>query len=161
MLNKNSPPEKTTPKRKAAEKAAAPPAASLSSGDPNVIIASLLESKEVLSESLNLAEERRRWAETVLAAMGDAMSIQDRQYKVLYQNPAHIDLIGSHAGEYCYRAYQGRDAVCDGCPVAMSFDDGKPHTTSARMRRCREPAVRSLPRRLWTVQERSSPASRW
>ncbi len=128
MQNKKNPPKKTTPKPTAAENAAVPTAAALSSGDPNAIVAHLLKREQFLSESLHAAEERRKWAETVLAAMGDAMSIQDRQYKVLYQNRAHIDLIGSHAGEYCYRAYHGRDAVCDGCPVAMSFDDGKPHT---------------------------------
>jgi len=128
MLNKKNPGKKTTPKKKTAKKATVPGAVSLSTEDPNAIIASLLESEQVLSASLHAAEERRKWSETVMAAMGDAMSIQDRQYKVLYQNRAHIDLIGSHAGEYCYRAYQGRDSVCDGCPVAMSFDDGKPHT---------------------------------
>lgn len=136
MQNKKNPPKRTAPKPKTAKKATIPCAASLSSEDPSAIIASLLESEQFLSESLHAAEERRRWAETVIAAMGDAMSIQDRQYKVLYQNRAHIELIGSHAGEHCYRAYQGRDAVCDGCPVAMSFHDGKPHTaerTNARL----------------------------
>jgi PAS domain S-box-containing protein len=128
MQKKKNPAKKTPPKPKTAKKATALRAASLSSNDPHAIVASLLESKQFLSESLHAAEERRRWAETVIAAMGDAMSIQDRQYKVLYQNQAHVDLIGSHAGEYCYRAYQGRDLVCDGCPLSMSFDDGMSHT---------------------------------
>ncbi len=66
--------------------------------------------------------------ETILAAMGDAVSIQDTDFKILYQNKIHIGFIGDHKGEYCYGAYENRDHICEGCPVAMSFKDGKIHT---------------------------------
>ncbi|HEY9205770.1 MAG TPA: PAS domain S-box protein [Candidatus Methanoperedens sp.] len=66
--------------------------------------------------------------EAILAAMGDAVSIQDTDFKILYQNTIHIGIIGDHKGEYCYRAYENRNHICDGCPVAMSFKDGKIHT---------------------------------
>jgi signal transduction histidine kinase len=44
----------------------------------------------------------------------------------------HRELIGGHAGEYCYRAYKKRDRVCDPCAVAMSFSDGRIHTVAKR-----------------------------
>jgi PAS domain S-box-containing protein len=67
--------------------------------------------------------------EGVCDAIGDAISIQDTDFMILYQNHAHKNIIGEHIGEYCYKAYEGRDDVCDGCPVAKAFKDGKVHTT--------------------------------
>lgn len=65
---------------------------------------------------------------TVLDSIGDAVSIQDIDFKVLYQNQAHKDLIGDNAGEYCYKAYEHREHVCEGCPVAGCFKDGGVHS---------------------------------
>ncbi len=67
-------------------------------------------------------------SEAIIAAMGDGVSIQDLTYKILYQNDVHKGFVGSHAGEYCFRAYESRDAVCNGCPVALTFSDGIVHT---------------------------------
>ena len=63
----------------------------------------------------------------VFDILGDAVSIQDRDYKVLYQNDVHIEIVGRHTGEYCYKAYEKRSKRCDGCPVAASFEDGSRH----------------------------------
>jgi hypothetical protein len=41
-------------------------------------------------------------AHGVLQAIGDGISIQDTNYKILYQNSKHKSLIGEHIGEYCY-----------------------------------------------------------
>ncbi len=64
----------------------------------------------------------------ILEAIGDGISIQDRNYRIIYQNQIHKDYIGEHIGGYCYNAYEKRDSVCDGCPVARAFQDGKTHT---------------------------------
>lgn len=61
--------------------------------------------------------------------IGDPVSIQDLDYRVLYQNKAHIELVGSHLGAYCYEAYEKRSQRCDGCPVAVTFKDGSIHKT--------------------------------
>jgi PAS domain S-box-containing protein len=63
----------------------------------------------------------------VFEAIGDAVSIQDTHYKILYQNQAAKDLIGDHVGEFCYEAYEGRDNVCKDCPLVKTFEDGKVH----------------------------------
>jgi diguanylate cyclase (GGDEF)-like protein/PAS domain S-box-containing protein len=63
-----------------------------------------------------------------IEAIGDAVSIQNTDFNILYQNQAHKDIIGDHIGEYCYRAYEKRDHVCKGCPVAMTFQDGCVYT---------------------------------
>jgi PAS domain S-box-containing protein len=61
-------------------------------------------------------------------AIGDGISIQDTNYKILYQNKIHINLVGSHVGEYCYNAYEKRKERCKGCPLAETFKDGEIHT---------------------------------
>jgi len=60
--------------------------------------------------------------------MGDAVSIQGRDFRVLYQNKLHKDLVGDRTGEYCYKAYQGKDNVCERCQIEMCFKDGLVHT---------------------------------
>jgi len=65
--------------------------------------------------------------EAILSALSDGISIQDKDLKVLYQNPAHKSLAGNRKGEHCYFAYEKRGKVCGGCPVVLSFRDGKIH----------------------------------
>lgn len=68
------------------------------------------------------------WAsQGVFDALGDAISIQDTDFKVLYQNESHKDMVGEHIGEYCYKGYQRKDSVCENCHLAVSFEDGKVH----------------------------------
>ena len=64
----------------------------------------------------------------LLDAMDDAVSVQDTDLRVLYQNRAHKELVGDHVGEYCYSAYQKKDAPCEGCHLLQSFRDGLSHS---------------------------------
>lgn len=88
----------------------------------------LLNQLKEMEQRLSQAEASARQYRDTLEALGDAISIQDTDFKILYQNQAHINMIGDHAGNYCYKAYNNFDSVCKGCPVAMSFQDGKIHT---------------------------------
>jgi PAS domain S-box-containing protein len=83
---------------------------------------------ESLRQALKKAEEEKNRSDAVIAAIGDGISIQDTEYRVLFQNEAHRKLIGDHVGEYCYKAYEHKDNACEGCPVALSFKDGGIHT---------------------------------
>jgi PAS domain S-box-containing protein len=75
----------------------------------------------------------------IIEAIGDALSIQDTDFKILYQNERAIKMIGNHIGEYCYKAYEKRDSVCENCSLALSFNDGKVRTVERR-----NPAKREL-----------------
>ncbi len=83
---------------------------------------------EQVGAEQRLREEKNR-SEAIIAAIGDGVSIQDADYRILYQNEVHKGFIGDHVGEYCYRAYESKDRTCDDCPVALSFRDGRVHTT--------------------------------
>jgi len=78
-------------------------------------------------ENLRTLQEYGIAPEAVLDGMADGVSIQDADLRVLYQNRALRDLGGEHVGEYCYRAYEGHETVCEGCPVAQTFRDGGVH----------------------------------
>jgi PAS domain S-box-containing protein len=74
----------------------------------------------------DLSAEKGR-SEAILSAIPDAVSVQDTDLKILYQNPAHKKLMNDHAGEFCYAAYQQRQSVCPGCHLVESFTDGQLH----------------------------------
>ena len=63
----------------------------------------------------------------ILGAIGDGVSIQDPAYRVIYQNDIHKGMVGEQTGRFCYEAYEGKDRVCEGCPVAVSLRDGEVH----------------------------------
>ncbi len=73
-----------------------------------------------------LAEERNK-VEAIIAATGSAITVQDRDLRIIYQNEVMIRRRGEHLGEYCYRIYGHRDEVCDDCQALKCFADGQVH----------------------------------
>lgn len=69
----------------------------------------------------------------MLDAIGDGICILDRNFTILYENRVHREIMGDHTGEHCYRAYQKRQRVCKGCPVALTFSDGGIHAVKRRI----------------------------
>lgn len=66
----------------------------------------------------------------VLESLGDSISIQDPELKIIYQNPRHMQMMGDHRGEFCYQAYHKRESVCPDCHLLKSFSEGR---TTRRM----------------------------
>jgi PAS domain S-box-containing protein len=73
------------------------------------------------------AVEEKNKLDAIIAALGEGVSIQDTEYRVLYQNQYHKDMVGDHVGEYCFKGYRNMDRVCDRCHLASSFKDGVIH----------------------------------
>jgi PAS domain S-box-containing protein len=84
----------------------------------------LVHQKDKLLENLATEKAKER---SILDAVGDAISIQDREFRILYQNRLHKELQGDHAGEFCYKAYRNKEQVCEGCHTARAMEDGKIH----------------------------------
>ena len=89
----------------------------------------LEEANKNLTEALNKAEEEKAKRLSIIAAIGDGISIQDTSYKIIYQNHIQKQMMGDHVGEYCYQAYGHNNQVCDDCPLAKCFEDGRVHVT--------------------------------
>ncbi len=70
------------------------------------------------------AHNEKAMSETILASMGQGLTMIDTDFKILYQNQFQKDLNGDHTGEHCYLVVENRSQVCHDCPVAMAFMDG-------------------------------------
>ncbi len=79
-----------------------------------------------VQEAAELKEEIHK-TKGILDAIGDGITILDRNFTILYENRVHRKIMGDHTGEHCYWAYQKRQRVCKGCPVALTFSDGGIH----------------------------------
>jgi PAS domain S-box-containing protein len=90
--------------------------------------------------AIRKVEEEKAKSEAIIAAMGDGISIQDSEFKILYQNRIHKDLLGDHIGEYCYHAYAELDKVCTGCHMEVAFREGSVHTVEKYVTTCSRPA---------------------
>ena len=78
-------------------------------------------------------QAERNKLQSVIDAMEDYLTIRDKDYNIIYQSERVRKIWGNHLGEKCYRAYEGRDTVCEGCPAEKAFKDGKSHTTERRI----------------------------
>jgi PAS domain S-box-containing protein len=89
---------------------------------------------EQLRQALARAEGERARAESVIAALGQSIIVQDRDYRITYQNDINRRLFGDRTGELCYRVHEGLDHVCPECPVERTFRDGKVHRSVTTVR---------------------------
>ncbi len=90
-------------------------------------ISALKRTEEALHQAVSKASEERSRFEGILGAIGEGISVQDTDFRILYQNQVLRDMAGDHVGEYCYKAYRKKARVCEGCHLAMVFQDGNIH----------------------------------
>jgi two-component system NtrC family sensor kinase len=91
------------------------------------LVARLILKRTETEEALHTEKSR---LQSLVDSLEYDLTIQDKEYNIIYQNePSRISSGGNYIGEKCYRAYEGRDTICDGCPVEQAFKDGKSHTT--------------------------------
>jgi PAS domain S-box-containing protein len=92
-------------------------------------ITELKQVKDALQKAMQQVDDEKIRSESVLSAIGDGISIQSMDFKILYQNQAHKTMIGGdRLGQACYQVYQEADEICAGCPLAEAFKDGEIHT---------------------------------
>lgn len=66
--------------------------------------------------------------EEILSAMSDAVTVQDRDFRIIYQNRAMKELFGGCTGKACYSVYEQKAGISPDCPVAACYRDGAVHT---------------------------------
>lgn len=72
--------------------------------------------------------------EGILSSLGDPVTVQDRNFRIIYQNTAMKQLMGDVVGSHCYRAYEENSQICPDCPVAACFVDGGVHSAERTIR---------------------------
>ncbi|MFO7883106.1 MAG: PAS domain-containing sensor histidine kinase [Kosmotogaceae bacterium] len=70
--------------------------------------------------------------EALLDAFDSGITVQDRNFNIIYQNEVIQKIFGDRIDEKCYRVYEGNEGICESCPVFKSFEDGKSHTTERK-----------------------------
>ena len=73
--------------------------------------------------------EERNKLQSILGAMQSGITILDLDYTLTYQNDIVTKIFGDRTGQKCYRVFQGRDEICQECPVELAFKDGQSHTS--------------------------------
>jgi len=63
-----------------------------------------------------------------------AISIQDRDYRIVRVNETFRRLFGDRVGDFCFAAYKGRSEVCLDCPMARTFTDAEIHESEEIVR---------------------------
>ena len=85
--------------------------------------------EEELRQSIGRLNNEKARSDSVLAAIGDGISIQNTEFRVVYQNQIQQESTGGdHRGKVCYEAYAHLDTVCPGCPLSLALKDGRVHT---------------------------------
>ncbi|MHB1390045.1 MAG: PAS domain-containing sensor histidine kinase [Thermoleophilia bacterium] len=91
-----------------------------------------MEEPQNKSELINIAELAARLEEeqgpffSIVSAMGDGVSVQDLDLRVLYSNDANNERFGDDlVGRHCFEIYEHRDTACDECPLLESLRTGK------------------------------------
>jgi PAS domain S-box-containing protein len=99
--------------------------------DENGVITGLLEVSLDITERKQAREAlqtEKNKLQSIVNAMEYGLTIQDKDYNIVYQTEPVKRMHGDHPGEKCYRVYEARETICDGCPVEKAFRDGQSHT---------------------------------
>jgi PAS domain S-box-containing protein len=57
------------------------------------------------------------------------ITVQDRDFRLTATNKMFKKDFGDEIGSHCFQIYKHRATRCQQCPVASTFEDGKPHST--------------------------------
>jgi PAS domain S-box-containing protein len=83
-------------------------------------------------EALQAEKNKLQSVIDAIDAMEIGLTIQDTDYNIIYQSEVGRITFGDRLGEKCYRVYEGREKLCDGCPVEKALRDGKPHISGRK-----------------------------
>jgi PAS domain S-box-containing protein len=80
------------------------------------------------NEDIRTLESEKNKLIAILGAIHDGVTVQDREFNIIFQNDFVRRAFG-RLGDKCYEVYEGKDCVCEDCPVKKAFEDGKSHSS--------------------------------
>ena len=95
-------------------------------------ISHVMEMSLDITETRNLQrqlDDARRLYQQLFDEVPCYISVQDRNFKLTATNRRFKEDFGEEVGAHCYEIYKHRTQVCNDCPVAATFADGRPHST--------------------------------
>ncbi len=77
-----------------------------------------------------LPPEIRTWiGRQLFEHVPNNIAVIDRNFNVVVANSQFKAVFGDPAGKHCFEVYKSRDAVCEHCMAARTFEDGKVRVT--------------------------------
>lgn len=80
-----------------------------------------------LTEAKLTAENEKAKSRAIIDGLGVGVILQGPDFRVLYENALQRKQVGDHVGELCYKAYEGKDDICENCPMVLTLQDGCIH----------------------------------
>jgi len=87
----------------------------------------IFKMRRELEEKQTALNKQRDEYQSLFELVPCLITVQDREYRLLKYNREFFQQFAPNPGEYCYKAYKGRDKKCEDCPVEKTFVDGKSH----------------------------------
>ncbi len=84
--------------------------------------------EEIGRKQAELDEQGKRF-QGLFEGVPCIITVQDRNYRLVGYNKEFSDRFDPKPGDFCFRAYKGRDCKCIICPVEKTFEDGQSHTS--------------------------------
>ncbi|MBN2181268.1 MAG: PAS domain S-box protein [Sedimentisphaerales bacterium] len=103
-----------------------------SKGQPQLMACTAIDITEHKKMEEELFKEKNR-LQSILEVMDSFVTIRDLNYTILYQNEAVMRLLGNQIGKKCYKAYERKESICEGCPVELAYTDGKSHISERKV----------------------------
>lgn len=98
--------------------------------DAQGAVVSVVEVMRNITERKRLEQsllQRNHELEAILKGIGDGISIQDREMRIVHVNDVQRHVFGDDiVGKTCHKVYEQREVICPNCPVRAVFDTGKP-----------------------------------
>jgi histidine kinase len=89
--------------------------------------------RQGIKEKTEDLEHGRRQYQRLFEEVPCYITVQDADFKLLAHNKRFTTDFGPSLGQYCYRAYKGRDTRCPNCAVAKTFHDGRAHSAEEKV----------------------------
>jgi len=83
--------------------------------------------KEIADKQVELNRQRNEYQD-LFEQVPCYITVQDRDFRIITYNQETSKHFNPQRGEYCYRAYKGREEICEVCPVAQTLEDGACHS---------------------------------
>ncbi len=80
--------------------------------------------RKIGQKQAELNEQRREY-QNLFEMVPCIVTVQDRRYRLLRYNREFEEKFRPRPGDYCFRAYKGRDSKCPLCPVEETFRSGR------------------------------------
>ena len=99
-----------------------------SKGEVGELALAIDQMEETIGRKREELQRQRDESQILFDQVPCLITVQDRDFKLLNFNQEFADQFEPRPGDYCYRAYKGRDEKCVNCLVEKTFEDGKVHS---------------------------------